>query len=97
MITKMVGVCGASSDAQRQIEESPSFLKKRSKRLLFFRRSYDRGHGRDLSARAGTKVFLLLFLQKKKILPTEFRCAARTPTLWLISTPQSCCQGVKRR
>jgi hypothetical protein len=57
-----------------KIEESPSFLKKRSKRLLFLRRSHDRGPnaaglGRDRAAGAGIKVFLLLFLQKKKTLP----------------------------
>jgi hypothetical protein len=49
-------------------EARPSFLKKRSKRLLFSRRSHDPGHGPDLSASAEIKVFLLLFLQKKKAL-----------------------------
>jgi hypothetical protein len=53
---------------ERVKEESPSFLKKRSKRLLFLRRSQDRSNGRDLAARAEVKVFLLLFRQKKKIL-----------------------------
>jgi hypothetical protein len=50
------------------MKKSPSFLKKRSKRLLFFRSSHDRVHERDLSAGAEMKVFLLLFLQKKKAL-----------------------------
>jgi hypothetical protein len=52
--------------AQHEEEASTSFLKKRSKRLLFLRRSHHRGHGLDLSASARIKVFLLLFLQKKK-------------------------------
>jgi hypothetical protein len=55
--------------AQRHREESTSFLKKRSKRLLFCRRSHNRGHSLDLSAGARIKVFLLLFLQKKKAFP----------------------------
>jgi hypothetical protein len=41
-------------------------LKKRSKKLLFFRDAHDRGYGPDRSASAGIEVFLLLFLQKKK-------------------------------
>jgi hypothetical protein len=57
------------------IEESTSFLKKRSKRLLSLRNSQDRGPnaeglGADLAAGAEIKVFLLLFLQKKKTLPS---------------------------
>jgi hypothetical protein len=48
--------------------ESSSFLKKRSKRLLFLRNSPDLSNGPHLSASAEIKVFLLLFLQKKKIL-----------------------------
>jgi phospholipid transport system substrate-binding protein len=48
---------------------SSSFLKKRTKRLLIsIRQSQDRGYSRDLAAGAGIKVFLLLFLQKKKTL-----------------------------
>jgi hypothetical protein len=66
------GQGGGSHDAaQRKKEESTSFLKKRSKRLLFLGNSQDRGHGPYLAASAETKVFLLLFLQKKKILPTR--------------------------
>jgi phospholipid transport system substrate-binding protein len=44
------------------MKERCSFLKKRTKRLLFLRRFQDRGHGRHLAAGAGIKVFLLLFL-----------------------------------
>jgi outer membrane lipoprotein-sorting protein len=57
---------GRPSPQCERKKESSSFLKKRSKRLLFFRRSHDWRHGRDLSAGARIKVFLLLFLQKKK-------------------------------
>ncbi len=71
---------GSPAAAQRQIEKSTSFLKKRSKRLLFRRRSRDRGTVAHLFACAGIKVFLLLFLQKKKNLPLRFRSAARTPS-----------------
>jgi hypothetical protein len=41
-----------------------SFLKKRTKRLLFLRRSQVPGHGLDLSAGAGHKSLLLLFFRK---------------------------------
>jgi lipopolysaccharide export system protein LptA len=66
-----------------RIEESTSFLKKRSKRLLFLRCSHFRGTGPDLSAGAGIKVFLLragraaAFLQKKKSLVSL--CLAALP------------------
>jgi hypothetical protein len=53
---------------ERVIKKSPFFLKKRSKRLLFRRPRQDPGHGRDLGSGGETKVFLLLFLQKKKSL-----------------------------
>jgi hypothetical protein len=62
---------GAHVATQRQKKESPSFLKKRSKRLLFPRNSLLGGRGRYLAAGAGIKVFLLLFLQKKKALLTS--------------------------
>jgi hypothetical protein len=69
----------APAAARRQNEkESPSFLKKRSKRLLFLVVSHLCGQGPDLVGCAEIKVFLLLFLQKKKILPAEFFCVERT-------------------
>jgi glycosyltransferase involved in cell wall biosynthesis len=76
---------GSDADAERHNQESPSVLKKRNKRLLCLRRSHDRGPnsegmGRDLSAGAGIKVFLLLFLQKKKALLTSIRHAFRPST-----------------
>ncbi len=54
-----------------------------TKRLLFLRCSHDRVHDAYLAAGTEIKVFLLLFLQKKKTLSAEFRCEARTPTLAL--------------
>jgi hypothetical protein len=51
-----------------RVKGRPSFLKKRSKRLLFLRSAHDRGQDAYLAAGAGIKVFLLLFLQKKKAL-----------------------------
>jgi hypothetical protein len=71
-------LCGERpAAAQRQNKKSPSFLKKRSKRLLFPRRPPDRGPnaqgmGLDLSAGARIKVFLLLFLQKKKAFLSKY-------------------------
>jgi hypothetical protein len=44
------------------------FSEEKNQKTFILRRSYNRGHGLDLSAGAGIKVFLLLFLQKKKIL-----------------------------
>jgi hypothetical protein len=58
----MMGV----SAAKGQIEKRSSFLTKRSKRLLFLRLREDRGHDFDLGNSVEIKVFLLLFLQKKK-------------------------------
>jgi len=71
---------GGSHSGQSRIEKSPSFLKKRSKRLLYPRRFHNPGHGLDLSANAGIKVFLLLFLQKKKDLLRSSRRPARPST-----------------
>jgi hypothetical protein len=48
-------------------EEKAEARPARSKRLLFLRCSQDRGHETDLAAAPELKVFLLLFLQKKKI------------------------------
>jgi hypothetical protein len=48
-------------------EESSSFLKKRTKKLLFSRRSHDRSHGLDLSAGARNKSLLLLFFRKEDL------------------------------
>jgi hypothetical protein len=56
---------GGESLMPCRFKKSPSFLKQKSKRLLFSRRSHKEG-SRDLAACAGIKVFLLLFLQKKK-------------------------------
>jgi hypothetical protein len=47
--------------------EESSFLKKRNKRLLFFRRSHDRGHGRDIAAGAGIKVFWFFSSEKNML------------------------------
>jgi hypothetical protein len=44
-------------------KERPSFLKKRSKKLLLIG---PEAHGRQWPAHKFAKVFLLLFLQKKK-------------------------------
>jgi hypothetical protein len=44
-----------------------SFLKKRTKRLLLLRRFHDRGHGRDVAAGAGIKVFCF-FSSEKRVL-----------------------------
>jgi hypothetical protein len=56
-------------------EERRSFLKKRTKKLLFLRRPHDRGHGRDLAAGAGTKVFCFFSSEKKALLPLVPRYA----------------------
>jgi hypothetical protein len=50
-------------------EESSFSEEKEAKRLLRLRCSHDRSHGRHRDAGAGIRVFLLLFLQKKTILP----------------------------
>jgi glycosyltransferase involved in cell wall biosynthesis len=76
---------GGSHSGQGQITKSSSFLKKRSKRLLFLSMFHDRGPnsegmGTKLSTGARIKVFLLLFLQKKKALLSSFRRAARPST-----------------
>jgi hypothetical protein len=42
-------------------------LKKRTKKLLFFRSFHDRGHGRDLAASAGLKVFCFFSSEKKTL------------------------------
>jgi hypothetical protein len=53
---------------QRPREEgTPSFLKKRSKRLLSFRNLPLIGHGRDLAAGGAAKVFLALFFRKERL------------------------------
>ncbi len=48
-------------------EESRSLLKKRTKRLLFFRRFTLSGHGLDLNARADSKVFWFFSSEKNKL------------------------------
>jgi len=53
-------------------KESSSFLKKRTKRLLSFRLSHDRGHGLDLSASEDIKVFCFFSSEKKTLLPFFF-------------------------
>jgi hypothetical protein len=47
--------------------ESPSFLKKRSKRLLLFRSRIERGHGRRVGGAPEIKVFWF-FSSEKNIL-----------------------------
>jgi len=42
------------------------FSEEKKQKTFIFRRSNDRGHCSDLAAGARIKVFLLLFLQKKK-------------------------------
>jgi hypothetical protein len=49
-------------------KEASSFLKKRSKRLLFFRSSPLGGHGRDLEAGTGIKVFWVFSSEKNGFL-----------------------------
>jgi hypothetical protein len=46
-------------------EERPSFLKKRSKKLLFLRRSHLTGQGLQASAGADIKVFCFFSSEKK--------------------------------
>jgi len=46
-------------------EVRPSFLKKRSKRLLCLRQRHDTGHVPDLSARFRRKRLLVLFFRKE--------------------------------
>jgi hypothetical protein len=48
----------------QEIKEESSFLKKRSKRLLFLRCSQDPGHDTDLAASADIKVFWFFFSKK---------------------------------
>jgi hypothetical protein len=50
-------------------EGRSSFLKKRTKKLLLLRLPNDTGQAWIVEQAPGIKVFLLLFLQKKKILP----------------------------
>jgi hypothetical protein len=50
-----------------QQSERPSFLKKRSKRLLFLRQRQDPGHGLDLRSGGVVKVFWF-FSSEKNIL-----------------------------
>jgi hypothetical protein len=47
---------------------SGSFLKKRTKKLLFFRRFHDRGHGRRVAAAPDIKVFCFFSSEKKTFL-----------------------------
>ena len=63
---------------ERRRKESTPFLKKRSEKLL---RLGDARSDRRLARHPESKVFLLLFLQKKKSLPT------------LINTPLPCLGG----
>jgi hypothetical protein len=42
-----------------------SFLKKRTKKLLFLRKHTDTGHGPAAGAAAGNKSLLLLFFRKE--------------------------------
>jgi hypothetical protein len=51
-----------------QVEEESSFLKKRSKRLLFLRPRQDPGHGRNRGSGGEVKVFCF-FSSEKKTLP----------------------------
>jgi hypothetical protein len=52
-------------------QERRSFLKKRTKKLLFLRQRNDRGHGPCLTASAGIKVFCF-FSSEKKSLPSSY-------------------------
>ncbi len=51
---------------KRLKEVSRSFLKKRTKKLLFLRRSQDRVHCPDLFASDRNKSFLVLFFKKER-------------------------------
>jgi hypothetical protein len=46
-----------------------SFLKKRTKRLLFLRSFHDRGHGRSVAASARIKSLFASFSSEKEDLP----------------------------
>jgi hypothetical protein len=59
---------GSLSAKYKKVKKEPSFLKKRSKRLLFLRIAPLRGHGRDLAASAGTKVFWFFSSEKNTFL-----------------------------
>jgi hypothetical protein len=50
--------------SETEVEES-SFLKKRSKRLLFLRQRHDPGHGLDRGTRGEVKVFCFFSSEKK--------------------------------
>jgi hypothetical protein len=57
-------------------KKRPSFLKKRSKRLLFSSNFQDRGHGLDPAAGAGIKVFWFFSSEKNIFLTMVGRLPA---------------------
>jgi hypothetical protein len=54
--------------------ENCSFLKKRTKRLLFLRRRQDPGHSLDLGSGGDLKSLLLLFFRKKDAFSKDRFC-----------------------
>jgi hypothetical protein len=52
--------------------EESSFLKKRSKRLLFLRQLRLAGHGRELGSGGEMKVLCFFLSRKKCLLPSTF-------------------------
>jgi hypothetical protein len=64
-VQKIAGVHVAP--ALQSKEARRSFLKKRTKRLLLLRRTHDPGHGLDLDAGGGIKVFCFFSSEKKAV------------------------------
>jgi hypothetical protein len=76
-------VNGISSKPRKTSEERPSFLKKRSKRLLILRKNIDAGLGRIGRERRRIKSFLVLFF-KKELLPFFLRASDSCENLLVI-------------
>jgi hypothetical protein len=77
-----VGVAGAVMDSvdhgQERSKQESSFLKKRSKRLLFRRPRQDPGHGLDLGSGGELKVFWF-FSSEKNTFPGGSKRREGTP------------------
>ncbi len=82
---------GSHATAQRHYKERPFFLNKGSKRLLLPRSFPLGGHNPYLATGAGIRVFLLLFLQKKKVFLSFFAMLA---TLLLPRPAQAQCTQI---
>jgi hypothetical protein len=56
-------------------------LKKRSKRFFIPRRFHDRGHGRDLAAGAGIKVFCFIFVTAQVVVALRKKLTTKARSL----------------